>query len=61
MARMNWNRPNNGYEREPWQRAWEPRRDKPLKLRKYAQPKHKPSGPQMTEEQRRRIQALRSK
>jgi hypothetical protein len=22
MTQMNWNRPNNGYEKEPWQKKW---------------------------------------
>lgn len=24
MAKMNWNRPNNGYELEPWQKRYQP-------------------------------------
>jgi hypothetical protein len=72
MAKMNWNRPNGGYEREPWQKEWKPMEKKRLTSKtfwnepvtvipKFNRPFIKKSEPQMTEEQRRRIQALRKK
>ena len=74
---MNWNRPNNGYEREPWQKAWQPIE----KIRQTSKafwnepvPKFIPSpfaikvrqkinksGYVMTDEIRAKIQALRKK
>jgi hypothetical protein len=56
MAKMNWNRPNNGYEREPW--------DKPrssISFRTKVQKKINRYGYVMTDELRNKIQALRKK
>jgi hypothetical protein len=75
MAKMNWNRPNNGYEREPWQKDWQPTEKKRLtskafwnepvvikpKAFNYSYPTWKKIKPKMTDEQRKRIQALRIK
>ena len=72
MAKMNWNRPNNGYEKEPWQKAWEPKKEKPKVILKpswahsYDTAKvnsKKPfiGQPKMTDEARTKIQALRKK
>ena len=30
MSKMNWNRPNGGYEREPWNKTWVNKKVKPL-------------------------------
>jgi len=68
MAKMNWNRPNNGYEKEPWQKAWEPKKQKPKTPLHYSYDKVKANykkptiGPvKMTDEARKKIQALRKK
>jgi hypothetical protein len=62
MARMNWNRPNGGYEREPWdkdkQYSGKAKSEKPFF---YSYATWKKIEPVMTDEQRKKIQALRKK
>jgi len=61
MAKMNWNRPNNGYESEPWRKVWEPKKEKSKKPFHYSYPTWKQVEPKMTDEARIKIQALRKK
>jgi len=61
MAKMNWNRPNGGYESEPWRKAWEPKKEKFKQPVHYSYPTWKKVEPKMTAEQRKKIQALRTK
>ena len=62
---MNWNRPNGGYESEPWRKPWSPKTDKPKKSFHYSystwKKKESNKEPIMTEELRKKIQALRKK
>lgn len=68
---MNWNRPNGGYEREPWQKEWKPNIKKRTnrnessedisKAFHYSYPTWKKIEPKMTDELRKKIQALRIK
>jgi hypothetical protein len=57
MAKMNWNRPNGGYEREPWQKPFET--EKKSKPFTYSYSTWKQIEPKMTDELRKKIQALR--
>jgi hypothetical protein len=61
MARMNWNRPNGGYEKEPWQKSWEKDSKKQNKKTHYSYSTWKKVEPKMTDELRKKIQALRKK
>lgn len=58
---MNWNRPNNGYEREPWDRPAAQKKEKRITSLNWFNTTPKKKDSVMTEEQRRRIQALRNR
>ena len=62
MARLNWNRPNGGYESEPWRKDWsDPKKEKSKKPFHYSYSTWKQIEPQMTDELRKKIQALRKR
>ena len=61
MAKMNWNRPNGGYESEPWRKGWEPSIKKASSKPSTPYKTYTKASPVMTDEQRKKIQAMRKK